>query len=37
MVIELVRHLSPHVNVIPIMGKVDSLTPSERSFADLGE
>ena len=27
--IELMRRLSPRVNVIPVIGKADSLTPSE--------
>jgi len=27
--IELMRRLSPRVNVIPVVGKADSLTPSE--------
>ena len=27
--IELMRRLSPRVNVIPIIGKADSLTPKE--------
>ena len=27
--IELTRRLSPRVNVIPVIGKADSLTPSE--------
>ena len=31
--IELMRRLSPRVNVIPVVGKADSLTPSElRAF-----
>lgn len=31
--IELMRRLSPRVNVIPVIGKADSLTPSElKSF-----
>ncbi len=31
--IELMRRLSPRVNVIPVIGKADSLTPSElRTF-----
>ena len=31
--IELMRRLSPRVNVIPVIGKADSLTPSElRAF-----
>ena len=29
--IELMRRLSPRVNVIPVVGKADSLTPSELS------
>jgi septin family protein len=29
--IELMRRLSPRVNVIPVIGKSDSLTPSELS------
>ena len=27
--IELMRRLSPRVNVIPVIGKADSLTPTE--------
>lgn len=27
--IELMRRLSPRVNVIPVIGKADSLTPNE--------
>jgi cell division control protein 11 len=27
--IELMKRLSPRVNVIPVIGKADSLTPSE--------
>lgn len=27
--VELMRRLSPRVNVIPVIGKADSLTPSE--------
>jgi len=27
--IELMRRLSPRVNVIPVVGKADALTPSE--------
>jgi septin family protein len=27
--IELMRRLSPRVNVIPVIGKADTLTPSE--------
>lgn len=31
--IELMRRLSPRVNVIPVIGKADSLTPTElRAF-----
>lgn len=31
--IELMRRLSPRVNVIPVVGKADSLTPTElRAF-----
>jgi hypothetical protein len=33
--IELMRRLSPRVNVIPVIGKADTLTPSElKSFKD---